>query len=59
MTNDIIDKLESSLSELDNNVAENFENSIEKMNILTKIEELVFWLENYRLMYIEESKREE
>ena len=55
MTNKFIDELEEYLSNLDNVINQNTKNSLEKVNIITKIEELVFWLEQYRSLYLEDN----
>ena len=48
MDNEFIDSLEEWLDKLDNAMYNNTKNSLEKINIVTKTEELVFWLEQYR-----------
>ena len=53
MTNEFIDELEEYLSKIDDYLYNDTKNSIEKINIITKIEELVFWLEQYRSQHIE------
>lgn len=55
MTNKFIDELEEYLSNLDNVINQNTKNSLEKINIITKMEELVFWLEQYRSLYLEDN----
>lgn len=47
MNKEYIDSLEDSLSEL-NDQFFNLKNSFEKIMILSKINELVFWLEMYK-----------
>lgn len=53
MTNEFIDELGEYLSMIDDFLYKDSKNSIEKINIITKIEELVFWLEQYRNQHIE------
>lgn len=53
MTNEFIDELEEYLSKIDDYLYNDTKNSIEKINIITKIEELVFWLEQYKSQHIE------
>lgn len=48
MDSKYVDYLKMYLSNIDDFVFKNFKNGIEKNNILTKIEELVFWLEQYK-----------
>lgn len=54
MTNEFIDELGSYLDRIDDFIYKDTKNSIEKINIITKIEELIFWLEQYRSQHIEE-----
>ena len=44
MNKNYIDSIQNSLDNIDNYFNKNMKNSIEKINIMTKIEELVFWL---------------
>ena len=53
MTNEFIDELGEYLSKIDDFLYKDTKNSIEKINIITKIEELIFWLEQYRSQHIE------
>ena len=53
MTNEFIDELGEYLSKLDDFLYKDSKNRIEKINIITKIEELIFWLEQYRSQHIE------
>lgn len=53
MTNEFIDELGSYLDRIDDFIYKDTKNSIEKINIITKIEELIFWLEQYRSQHIE------
>lgn len=48
MTEEFIDELEDYLSKIDNFINDDTKNSLEKINIITKIEELIFWLETYK-----------
>ena len=53
ITIEFIDSLEEYLSELDNYINADAKNSLEKFNIMTKTEELVFWLEQYKQQHLE------
>lgn len=48
ITSEFIDELQTYLDYVDNLFNENAKNSMEKINIMTKVEELVFWLEQYK-----------
>lgn len=48
MSKEFIDKLEEYLSEMIDYLENNTKNNIEKINILTKANELVFWLQMYQ-----------
>lgn len=52
---EIIEQLEDYLSIIANYL-ENTKNCIEKINILSKISELVFWLQMYQDKYFDESE---
>lgn len=52
MSIEFIDKLEEYLSEIVNYLENNTKNNIEKINILTKANELVFWLQMYQDKYL-------
>lgn len=52
MNKDLIDKLEEYLSEMIDYLEHNTKNNIEKINILTKANELVFWLQMYQDKYL-------
>ena len=54
MNKEFIDKLEDYLSELVDYLENNTKNNIEKINILTKTNELVFWLQMYQDKYLGE-----
>lgn len=54
MSKEFIDKLEEYLSEMTDYLENNTQNNIEKINILTKINELVFWLQMYQDKYLGE-----
>lgn len=54
MTKEFIDKLEEYLSEMVDYLEHNTKNNIEKINILTKLNELVFWLQMYQDKYLNE-----
>ena len=56
MTKEYFDKIEDFLSDL-NNFMNNAKNCIEKINIISKINELVFWLQMYQDNYF--SNKEE
>ena len=51
--NNIINELEEYLSKIDDYLYNDTKNSIEKITIITRIEELVFWLGQYRSQHIE------
>lgn len=53
MNKNYINSIQNSLDNIDNYFNKNMKNSIEKINIMTKIEELVFWLEQYKEQYLE------
>ena len=50
---EFIDEIQQYLDKLDAYLYEDTKNSIEKINIITKIEELVFWLEQYKSQHLE------
>lgn len=52
---EFIDNLETYLSEL-KNCFEKLDYSLEKINILTKTDELVFWLQMYQDNYLEDEE---
>lgn len=52
MNKEFIDKLEEYLSEIVDYLENNTKNNIEKINILTKANELVFWLQMYQDKYL-------
>lgn len=52
-TKDYFEQLESFLSKL-NDYMHDTKNCIEKINIITKINELVFWLQMYQDNYLDE-----
>lgn len=52
MSKEFIDKLEEYLSEMVDYLENNTKNNIEKINILTKANELVFWLQMYQDKYL-------
>ena len=54
MSKEFIDKLEEYLSEMADYLENNTQNNIEKINILTKTNELVFWLQMYQDKYLGE-----
>ena len=54
MNKEFIDKLEEYLSEMADYLENNTKNNIEKINILTKTNELVFWLQMYQDKYLGE-----
>ena len=54
MSKEFIDKLEEYLSEMAGYLENNTQNNIEKINILTKTNELVFWLQMYQDKYLGE-----
>ena len=54
MNKEFIDKLEEYLSEMADYLENNTQNNIEKINILTKTNELVFWLQMYQDKYLGE-----
>lgn len=56
MNKEFINKLEDYLSEMVDYLENNTKNNIEKINILTKANELVFWLQMYQDKYLEEGK---
>lgn len=56
MNKEFITKLEDYLSEMVDYLENNIKNNIEKINILTKANELVFWLQMYQDKYLEEDK---
>lgn len=58
MNKDLIDKLEEYLSEMIDYLEHNTKNNIEKINILTKANELVFWLQMYQDKYLSGVKDE-
>lgn len=58
MSKDLIDKLEEYLSEMVDYLENNTKNNIEKINILTKANELVFWLQMYQDKYLGDVKDE-
>lgn len=58
MNENYINALEIYLSNVDNIMYKNLKNSIEKINIMTKIEELIFWLEQYKSEYLTKKKKE-
>ena len=53
MDKNYINSIQKSLDNIDNYFNKNMKNSIEKINIITKIEELVFWLEQYKEQHLE------
>lgn len=53
MNIEYIEQIETYLDMLDNYINQDTKNSLEKINIMTKIEELVFWLEQYKSQYLE------
>lgn len=57
MNKEFINKLEDYLSEMVDYLENNTKNNIEKINILTKANELVFWLQMYQDKYLEEDKQ--
>lgn len=58
MSKEFIDKLEEYLSEMIDYLENNTKNNIEKINILTKANELVFWLQMYQDKYLGDVKDE-
>lgn len=52
MSKDLIDKLEEYLSEMIDYLENNTKNNMEKINILSKANELVFWLQMYQDKYL-------
>ena len=54
MSKEFIDKLEEYLSEMADYLENNTHDNIEKINILTKTNELVFWLQMYQDKYLGE-----
>lgn len=58
MSKAFIDKLEEYLSEMVDYLENNTKNNIEKINILTKANELVFWLQMYQDKYLGDVKDE-
>lgn len=58
MSKEFIDKLEEYLSEMIDYLENNTKNNIEKINILTKGNELVFWLQMYQDKYLGDVKDE-
>lgn len=58
MSKEFIDKLEEYLSEMVDYLENNTKNNIEKINILTKANELVFWLQMYQDKYLGDVKDE-
>lgn len=52
MSKVFIDKLEEYLSVMVDYLEHNTKNNIEKINILTKANELVFWLQMYQDKYL-------
>ena len=54
MSKEFIDKLEEYLSEMADYLENNTQDNIEKINILTKTNELVFWLQMYQDKYLGE-----
>ena len=53
MTKGIIDNLENNLSELADFLENNSKNCLEKIQILAKINEFVFWLQLYQDKYLD------
>ena len=53
MDKNYMNLIQKSLDNIGNYFNKNMKNSIEKINIITKIEELVFWLEQYKEQYLE------
>ena len=53
LTKDYFNRLEEFLSEL-NDYMQGTKNCIEKINIISKINELVFWLQMYQDKYFDE-----
>ena len=53
---EFIDKLEDYLSTMVDYLENNTKNNIEKINILTKVNELIFWLQMYQDKYLEEDE---
>ncbi len=53
LTKDYFNRLEEFLSEL-NDYMQSTKNCIEKINIISKINELVFWLQMYQDKYFDE-----
>lgn len=58
MNENYINALEIYLSNVDDIMYKKLKNSIEKINIMTKIEELIFWLEQYKSEYLTKKKKE-
>lgn len=56
MNKEFIDKLEDYLSVMVDYLENNIKNNIEKINILTKVNELAFWLQMYQDKYLEEDE---
>lgn len=54
MNKEFIETITDYLDKLDNLVEQDAKNSIEKINVITKIEELIYWLLQYENMYLEE-----
>lgn len=52
MSKEFIDKLEEYLSEMIDYLENNTKNNMEKINILSKANELVFWLQMYQDKYL-------
>lgn len=52
MNKEFIDKLEEYISVMVDYLEHNTKNNIEKINILTKANELVFWLQMYQDKYL-------
>lgn len=54
MTKEQINRLEEYISEIVDYLESNSKNSLEKIQILAKSNELVFWLQMYQDKYLEE-----
>lgn len=50
-----INKINDSLAELSNWLEDNLNNNIEKIQILTKLNELIFWIEMYQTKCVEQN----
>lgn len=58
MNKEFIDDLTDRLATLDSYLYDNSTNSLEKINIVSKLEELMFWLQMYSDKYFESDTNE-